>query len=59
MSVGIWNNLIIFLVLVLGIVRIKGKINLCFIKVFVSMYIDIVGRIFGDFVLGIDDEWNI
>lgn len=59
MIIGIWNNLIIFLVLVLGIVRIKGKVDLGFISILVSMCIDIVGIIFGDFVLGIDNEWNI
>lgn len=59
LSVGTRNNLITFSVPVSGTARIKGKINLRFTKVPVSMHTDIVGTIFGDLALGIDDEWNI
>ncbi len=59
LSVGTRNNLITFSVPVSGTARIKGKINLRFTKIPVSMHTDIVGTIFGELALGIDDAWNI
>ena len=44
LSVGTRNNLITFSVPVSGTARIKGKINLRFTKIPVSMHTDIVGR---------------
>ncbi|NEO55545.1 MAG: DUF4403 family protein [Okeania sp. SIO3B5] len=59
LSIGTKNNLITFSVPISGTARIKGKINLRFTKIPVSARTNIVGTIFGDLSLGIDNEWNI
>lgn len=57
--IGTRNNLITFSVPVSGTARIKGKVDLGFTSIPVSTRTDIVGTIFGDLALGIDNEWNI
>ena len=59
LSLGTRNNLITFLIPISGTARIKGKINLGFTKIPVSVQTNIAGTIFGDLSLGIDNQWNI
>ncbi|MGD1714505.1 DUF4403 family protein [Dapis sp. BLCC M172] len=58
-SIGTQNNLITFSVPISGTAKIKGKIDLRFTKIPVSVKTNIAGTIFGDLFLGIDNEWNI
>ncbi|MEB3342871.1 DUF4403 family protein [Okeania sp.] len=59
LSIGTRNNLITFSIPVSGTAKVKGKIDLRLTKIPVSAQTNIVGTIFGDISLGIDNEWNI
>ncbi|MDY7008415.1 MAG: DUF4403 family protein [Cyanobacteriota bacterium] len=59
LSIGTQNNKITFSVPIWGTARVKGKVDLRLFEIPVSAQTDVVGTIFGDLSLGIDNEWNI